>query len=482
MKTRPYRQVWRFEVYGRPYYLKFYPRDSAALKRLVRGSPALREFGNLQAMRKAGVPSPRAVAHLSGFIIDNIKGDAVILEGIEPAVQLDQYLNDLALRSERAPDHLELARQVIAIVQKLGHAGLGHHDLHLGNFLRTHDGKVFLLDGYAVRRGGMKQKDMMLLGHSVARFATTADVARAWLTLTGGPPPRSNPVRPRLWRKLLDQSTSDNAYFGRLDGGDGMADWGGWFFRHGKFPRRWAPASAIDVTSDDWLREWPKLLSAIERDGLTVLKRSRGGDVLAGEVTLGGRTVEVIIKRPRRRHWWRYVNEIGRGDRPSRAWRKSWSLIVRDIPTAWPLLLMQRRRLGYAVDALILFERVNGTLLSDVKLDEINASSRQMLFRRLGRVLRSLETQGLMQYDAKMSNWMIRSDEKLGPVPVMIDVDGIHRTWWRGPMFSLERLLRSMRQHPQYTADDSRELCLGYAPFAKLDREETEETALQIED
>ena len=79
-----------------------------------------------------------------------------------------------------------------------------------------------------------------------------------------------------------------------------------------------------------------------------------------------------------------------------------------------------------------------------------------------------------MQYDSKMSNWMIQFDPRLGPTPIMIDVDGIHRTWWRRPMWSIERLLRSMRDHPDYTPDDSRELCLGYAPRAKLVRDAQE--------
>src|SRR5206468_11651315 len=118
VKDRPYRQVWRFEFGGKPYYLKFYPRREGKLKRLIRGSPALREFLNLQALQRAGVPSPRAVAHLSGFTVENIKGDAVILEGIEPSAQLDHYLNDLALRGERAPNHRELVRQIIDIVHK----------------------------------------------------------------------------------------------------------------------------------------------------------------------------------------------------------------------------------------------------------------------------------------------------------------------------------------------------------------------------
>ena len=43
VKDRGYRQVWRFEVNGKPYYLKFYPRAGSFAKRIVRGNPAMRE-------------------------------------------------------------------------------------------------------------------------------------------------------------------------------------------------------------------------------------------------------------------------------------------------------------------------------------------------------------------------------------------------------------------------------------------------------
>jgi tRNA A-37 threonylcarbamoyl transferase component Bud32 len=464
LKVRPYRQVWRFEFGGKPYYLKFYPRREGKLKRLIRGSSALREFLNLQAMQRAGVPSPRAVAQLSGFTLEGVKGDAVILEGIEPSVQLDRHLNDLALQGERASDHRELVAQVIEIVRKLGMARLGHADLHLGNMLLS-EGKLYLLDGYSVRRGGMRTRDVMLLGHSVWRFASTTDQQRAWSRLAGGKLPLKNPVRRRQWRKFLEASVGENPYFGQFRSGD----WTGHYFKHGKFPRRWAPASQLDVTPEDWQREFPKLFGEITGDRLQILKRSPGGDVLAGEVTLGGRAVPVVIKRPRHRRWYRYFNEIGRGGRAARAWKKAWSLVARDIPTAWPLLLMERRRFGYLVDSLIVFERVGGTLLADLDITSLDEPSRRSLFYRLGRTLRRLEQQGLSQYDSKRTNWVITQDHKLGPVPVMIDVDGIRR--WVPPLWPIDRLLRSLREQPHYTPTDSKWVCIGYAPHARFVRE-----------
>ena len=463
VKSRPYRQVWRFEFGGKPYYLKFYPRGGGRdqFRRIFRGNPALREFMNLQLLQRAKIPSPRAIAHLSGFMINEVKGDAVILEGIEPSVQLDHFLSDHLLRGEPVKQHRALAAEVISIVQQLGQAKLGHEDLHLGNFL-LHDGKLFLLDAYAVRPGGMKTSDIMLLGHSVSRFATATDLLRGWNTFAGGPIPRRNPVRKRQWRKLIESARGDNAYFGRLNAGE----WAGHFYRHAKFPRRWAPASKIDVSDADWQREWPNLLARIDADQLEILKRSRSGDVLAGEIVLAGKPVSVIVKRSRRRWWYRYINEIWRGSRAPRAWSKAWSLIARDIPTAWPLLMMERKVFGYHMDGVIVFERVRGTLLSELDLDTLAAPARQDLFRRLGRALRKLEAAGLKQYDSKMVNWMIVDDAIFGPVPVVIDVDGIRKN--TPPLWPIERILRSMRDHPQYTPADSRELCLGYAPHALL--------------
>jgi tRNA A-37 threonylcarbamoyl transferase component Bud32 len=465
LKARPSRQVWRFEWAGKPYILKFYPRAHNPLKRLIRGSPAWREFVRLKLLQKRRIPAPRVVSHLSGYRINGVKGDAVILESIEPAVQLDCYLNDHLLHGERVPDRYELGQKVLDLVHDLGHAKLGHSDLHLGNLLLKDD-KIYLLDGYSVHTGGLTMRDVQLLAHSVSRSATRTELLRGWNVLRGGiDMPRKNPVRKRQWRKFLQSAVRKNDYFGKF----ARRGWSGFFYKHNKFPRRWAPISRHDVGQEDWEREWSNLLARIENDQLELLKRSRSGDVLAGEVVLGGRPVEIVIKRPRRSKLHRYITEIGRGTRVRRAWKKAWALVVRDIPTAWPLVVMERRILGYPVDGIIVFERVAGMQLADVDLDALAPRARQDLFRRLGRNLRRLERSGLSQYDSKFTNWVIIDDAKLGPTPVIVDVDGIRRVV--PSMWPIDRLLRSMREHPQYTPEDSKELCLGYAPFARLTRE-----------
>jgi tRNA A-37 threonylcarbamoyl transferase component Bud32 len=460
IKDRGYRQVWRFEFEGKGYYLKFYPRRGMRLKRIFRGSAAVREFVRLQALQRAGVAAPRAVAQLSGFRLNEEIGDAVILEAIEPAVALDQHVMEFELRGEEIADRPKLVKGIIDLLYGLGEARLGHDDLHLGNLV-LHDGQIYLLDGYAVRFGGLTTNNVMKLAHSVQGTATRSELQRGWIILgPGGRMPVRNPVSERLWRKSQEQTRRENDYFGLHKSGN----WRGIFFKRFKYPRRWAPASGLRISAEDWGRAWPKLLERIEADQLTVIKRGASGDVLAGELELGGRSVPIIAKRPFKRYWYRYINEIGRGSRAWRAWQKSWTLVARDIPTAWPLAVMQKRRWGYITDSVIVFERLPGSTLSQVDLDGMKAEEREMLFRRTGKILRRIDQLGLSHFDAKASNWIVQADAKLGPRPILVDVDGIRFRRWAA--LGISRLLRSMRDHPQYTVGDSLALCQGYAPYA----------------
>jgi hypothetical protein len=462
VKDRGYRQVWRFEFEGKPYYLKFYPRSSWALKRAFRGNPASREFYRLQALQKGIVAAPRAVAQLVGFKLKGIEGDAVILEGIEPGAPLDEYVNRFLLAGDPVPDHYGITQKIIGLLHELNEAKLGHDDLHLANLLLKEDGDVYVLDAYAVRYGGLRMSDLQSLAHSVRAAATRADIQRAWNELgPGGPVPKFNPVSAGQWKKLVARASRENRYFGKLRFGP----WGGMFFKRYKYPRRWAPASQLEVTRDEWQVAWEKLQSGMEADSLEILKRGASGDVLATELTLGGRAVPVVIKRPFKRYWYRYINEIGRGSRSWRGWHKAWTLIVRDIPTAWPLAVLQKRVMGYITDSVVVFERLPGATLGGADLNAMKAGERDLLFRRTGAILREIDDLGLAHFDAKAANWMVQMDEKLGPRPVLIDVDGIRFRRWRA--LGIERLLRSMREHRQYTPADSLALCHGYSPFSK---------------
>jgi tRNA A-37 threonylcarbamoyl transferase component Bud32 len=473
VKDHAYRQVWRFEHGGKAYFLKFYPKGGVRdrWRRRFRGSPAMREFVRLQWLQKAKVPAPRAVSALMGLRLQDRIGDAVILQAIEPNVQLDLHLNGLALRGERDPNHRDIARQVGELVHTLGKGGLGHNDLHLGNFL-LHDGKVFLLDAYAVQAGGLRKVHVLQLGHSVSRFATRTDLIRGWRELGGGDElPKKNPVGEKHFANLVENAAGGNRYFGRIDDGE----WAGPTFKQMKYPRRWSTISQMTFSDEDWEKSWATLRKQIEADSLEVLKRTASGDVMAGELSIAGQSIPVIVKHPRRKYWYRWINEIARGSRANRAWFRSWEMIARNVPVACPLLMVERRTLGYVTDGIIVFERVPGQTLARVDLDAIEPKNRDMLFRRCGRVLRKIDGHGYTHLDAKNTNFIVLDDDKLGPSPVLVDMDGIRRR--AKPGAGIERLLRAMKKHPQYTVADSLALCQGLAPYARLHQEEQDPQA-----
>ena len=97
------------------------------------------------------------------------------------------------------------------------------------------------------------------------------------------------------------------------------------------------------------------------------------------------------------------------------------------------------------------------------------------LFRRAGRTLRKIDDQGFAHLDAKSTNFIVFEDDRVGPTPVLVDMDGIRRR--SSPATGIQRLLRAMKRHAQYTVADSLALCQGYAPFARMEPEITEAPA-----
>jgi hypothetical protein len=234
-------------------------------------------------------------------------------------------------------------------------------------------------------------------------------------------------------------------------------------------PIAWSSASKLVLSRQDWEREWTRLEQSIAGDTLEVLKRDRSGDVVATTISLSGRPVDVVLKRPTEK------SGIGRWFRQSkarRAWDKALTLRAINVPVEPPLVLFEKRG-----ESVAIYERVPGPTLENVNLDALDPAARRTLFHRCGRLLRRIENRKLAHTDAKSSNWIVFADPAMGPRPVLIDAYGIR---WLNPwlqLFGLHRLLRAMKNHPQYTPADSLAICQGFAPYAEFAVEEgTKET------
>ncbi|MBC8108925.1 MAG: hypothetical protein H7Z14_20235 [Anaerolineae bacterium] len=454
-------QIWRFEHDGKPFRLHFYPRR-------IGSNPALRELQRFQQLQKAGVRSQRAISAMVGFRLGEERGDALLLESVEPSISLEQLLIDSEVNASPIPHRKRLLNQLIEISQQLAKAGLGHDRLEIENFV-VHADNLYLVEASGVRRGGLRMKQLLRLASSASRFATRSDYVRAAMAL-GAPAPKSNRSadNQRRWRRELGRIFADNEDFGTLES-DG---WTGVFTRRTSHPLRWASASRRVIQRSDWESAWPELLAQVRSGQLSTIKNDASGTVTRAQVRLGDAMCNVIVKSPKRKFWRQAIAEFFRGSRARRTWIRTWKSLVRGVPTEWPMLFMERRASGGAIESILVFQQIPGETLATIDLDRLDSAARENLFRRAGRSLRQIEELGFTHADAKSTNWVVFHDPVHGPRPILIDLDGVRHYRWS--MMGIDRLLRAMRQHPQYTPTDSKNLCQGYAPNARLAREQLE--------
>ena len=457
--------VWAFDADGETHHLHFFPAPAKG-----RG---IRFFFELQALQKADVPAERPVALLKGFRVGQQSGDAVIVRPAESARRLGEYLLDLHLLGKAVPDRRAAVSSMIALLQSLHRAkrhfnprlaaplagrGVGRTrpasgaaKRNVGSFLRflgiLPDGQVILLDPLALKRGAWREADLRSFGTVASRYATRTELLRGWQKLTGTPrPPTSRGVWPAVRLRPI------RAFGLKSFNADG---WSVQYADQPGFPQRHSMVKCDEIDLAAWPTAWPDLLATVERDELEIIKRDPSGDVLSGTVRLGSADLPVIVKRTRR------VTTV-RTPRGRRAWRKAWNLLAMGFAVEQPLLLAERRRLGRTVDSLLIFERVPGPTLAGANLDALVDAPRDMLLRRCGRVLRRLERAGFCHFDSKSTNWIVFAGPT-GPEPVMLDLDGIRPYRWDG--FGLRRLLRALRQHPQFRESDAAAVVAGYEPF-----------------
>jgi tRNA A-37 threonylcarbamoyl transferase component Bud32 len=455
-------EVWSFAFDGHQYRMHFHNAVRSRIRRAIFGNPAHREFFYLQRLQTLKVPAVHAVALLAGFRIDERVGDGVLIGPIDGMERLDEYLTRLELSNPTEIDTRSIGRQIRQLLREMGHAKLGHRDLSLESFMIL-DGNVLFYDVGGIHPGFLRKIEVMRLAHSASRFLTRGEVFRFWKELgSGGVPPKRNRAAGPVLRRIAWTCVRGNENVRPIQFGP----WKGVFTSTFDRGLRYAAASRMTVSEPDWQRALPGLIAAMDARRFETLKRDLSGEVVATKLELGGESLDIVIKRPRKRNFWRILLDPFRRTRARRAWIKSWKMLSRDIPSEFPLLMIERHRFGFAVEGIVIFERVSGERLDRIDLASLPASRRSALFFRLGRILRQIESRGFSHMDAKSTNWIVHPDDYLAETPVMIDLDSVRHYPASG--HGLRRLLRAMKDHPQYRAEDSLEICRGYAPWAKI--------------
>ncbi|MFT3786402.1 MAG: hypothetical protein QM770_09575 [Tepidisphaeraceae bacterium] len=293
----------------------------------------------------------------------------------------------------------------------------------------------------------VSRERLLELGRSALRFTTRAERLRIWRLF------KEKAERPPTLRELFEREGDSFAVSVSLV--EGASRWNGLRIARSMWNLRWSKASSIVPSTETW----QKLLPTLRDDTGHVMKRDRSGSVIAKTIEVDGQTLELIVKRPTFKPGFKGWLQRRRTSRVRQVWKRATRLLSRGIDCEWPTLVLDRHERGALADQLIVFERVPGTVLSELDLAGLG-SKRDLLMRRLGSVLRTIESLGWSHFDTKTTNWIITTDCFGDPQPILIDVIGVRFYPWRG--FSLKRLIRALKTHPQFTEIDERALRCGY--------------------
>jgi len=484
VKANDGREVWAvqtsrgvlFAKVGRP--SKQWPH----CRRLLFGSDSARErrIARYAAEHKINTVCPVAIAEapIEGRALTSI----FVTIGLQEAEPLNERWARLDL-ADAATRHIK-NRIIDAAARLIAHAhlnGFAHFDLHAGNVLIQPLGnsfRVLFVDLHNVRIG--RAVDDAAVVRNLAQFnqwfrrhALLTDRLRFldrylhWREAIGTNAAFAKPLG-YCKREFIDQlviaaikhanalyakrdrrAMRTGRYFAKLKLHDG---WRAHVFCASKHPVPGSRATLMQFEPKQWKTwladpmQWVTLA-----DKSKVIKDSQSASVSRAALELpGGDTLPIIVKRSLARSFFKRIRYIFGTSRPMCTWQRGNALINRQIPTARPLAVVERRCLGIRLDSIVLTEYLENAKDLDTVLT-VSLRERSMheqrrlkgeIIESLATILRRLHERGFSHRDLKAPNVMVQWNPESGDAPrvLLIDLDGLKRA----RRVSFDRQLRAI--------------------------------------
>jgi hypothetical protein len=177
------RSVYRFETGGKTFYLKrnhLHPVEiwKGLMKFRLPPRSGLIEWENVQAIRKAGVPTVTPVAFGEKLFLGRELASFTLTEELRGAEPFDEFIardwSD-APKGERRREKRRLLRKLALLARHFHGQGLNHQDFYLNHFFLDREETFYLLDLQRVQRRRQVPrrylvKDLGQLAYSSLRF------------------------------------------------------------------------------------------------------------------------------------------------------------------------------------------------------------------------------------------------------------------------------------------------------------------------
>ena len=410
-----------------------------------------------------GVPTVQPIAigeTVRGLLPGNSYLITLALDNVEP---LDRFLQDTFDRLEPLRQtrlRRQLNRALAQFLARVHDAGLNHHDLHAGNILLRLEAagpQLFLIDLHAVSIGGplswaQGRDNLILLNHWFIIQANRTDRLRFWKSywearqqlddplpwallrvLAGDMELRTWRSNLELWRQRDQRCLGRNRQFGRVHSAQVVGH---------------ALTELDPNTIEPFLRDPDAPFGG---PAVRLLKDSRTSTVGEFEMVINGLKRRVIYKRFRVTTWHHPLASLFRPAPALRSWINGQRMLERSLPTAAPLMVLHRRRLGLHHDGYLLMDKIEDAVDLHTfvqRLGELAPRERRRVLlayiEEVARLIRKLHVCRMSHRDLKASNILVSDPRTELAVPHcwLIDLVGVTQLNRLGNARKLQNLAR----------------------------------------
>jgi len=489
------RTVYRGKVNGKEIYLKHYHSPSLIhrIARRLGASDAMREMRFSEYLRSHGVPTPVALAAMC------FDGTEWLATAALPAVMPADVWHERQL-ARGAAGTKAIRSATVALAKMIGRmhaAGVIHRDLHCGNILihaRRARPALVLSDLHRVRRRRRLSRraraaNLAQLLHDRRDFTTRSErlrflrhyvlAAEAEGTLRGWQIMVEDCARRHTARQHAQRdrrTTGDNRYFTRLNLGDG---WHGHAVLESKRRLAGSQAAELKLDAEGWRQALARPAELLAGEGVEVVKDSPSSLVVRRRLWIGSHSVDVFLKRRRRKRRWKIIADCFRRSRAIRAFKLGHALLTRRIPTALPLAALERRKGPLLLDSILITEAIDAARLNvfldthlgrqDRSASPLDTAQQRQLAQdvlwELGRLVQRLHDNKFAHRDLKAPNLLARWPAGEVPDIVLVDLDGLKRVSHltaRRKFQGLMRLNVSLLKCPSVSHAGRLRMLLGY--------------------